>query len=117
NSMIKRGGPTLVARISDETGASPARIAAAFAAVRNSYALMGLNTEIEALDSKIAGKLQLDLFAAVQDLLLDRIVWFLRHVDLDRGLAGVIEHYHAGIATVAAALDGALTEAARTARA
>src|SRR5262249_38696819 len=117
NSMINRGGPTLVARISDETGASPARIAAAFAAVRNSYDLIGLNTEIEGLDNRIAGKLQLDLFAAVQDLLLDRIVWFLRNVDLGQGLAAVIDHYHAGIATVAASLDGALTEAARTARA
>src|SRR5262249_50164599 len=116
NSMINRGGPTLVVRIADETGATPDRIAAAFAAVRNSYGLIELNTEIEALDNKIAGKLQLDLFAAVQDLLLDRIVWFLRHVDLAQGLASVIDHYHAGIATVAAALDSALTEAARTAR-
>ena len=115
--MINRGGPTLVVRIADETGAAPARIAAAFAAVRNSYDLIGLNTEIEALDNRIPGKLQLDLFAAVQDLLLDRIVWFLRNVDLGQGLAAVIDHYQAGIATVAASLDGALTEAARAARA
>jgi len=117
NSMISRGGPTLVARIADETGASPARIAAAFAAVRNSYDLIGLNGGIEALDGRIAGKLQLELFAAVQDLLLDRIVWFLRHVDLDRGLAAVIEHYQSGIAAVAAALDDVLIDAARIARA
>jgi glutamate dehydrogenase len=116
NSMISRGGPTLVVRIADETGAPPARIAAAFAAVRNSYDLIGLNSEIEALDNRIPGKLQLDLFAAVQDLLLDRIVWFLRNADLAQGLAAVIDHYQAGIAAVAAALDGALTEAARAAR-
>jgi glutamate dehydrogenase len=117
NSMINRGGPTLVVRISDETGAPPSRIAAAFAAVRNSYDLIGLNTEIEALDNRIPGKLQLDLFAAVQDLLLDRIVWFLRNVDLAQGLAAVIDHYHSGIATVAGSLDGALTEAALASRA
>jgi glutamate dehydrogenase len=117
NSMINRGGPTLVVRIADETGAAPERIAAAFAAVRNSYDLIALNTEIEALDNRIAGKLQLDLFAVVQDLLLDRIVWFLRHVDLGRGLAAVIEHYQGGIATVAAALDRVLGEGARATRA
>ena len=117
NSMINRGGPTLVVRISDETGAPPARIAAAFAAVRNSYDLVGLNTEIEGLDNRIAGKLQLELFATVQDLLLDRIVWFLRNVDLAQGLASVIEHYHAGVTAVAAALDSVLTDTARTARA
>jgi len=117
NSMINRGGPTLVVRISDQTGATPARIAAAFAAVRNSYDLIGLNTEIEGLDNLVSGKLQLDLFAAVQDLLLDRIVWFLRNVDLGQGLAAVIEHYHAGIATVVGALDAVLTDAAKAAHA
>jgi glutamate dehydrogenase len=116
NSMINRGGPTLVVRIADETGAPPSRIAAAFAAVRNSYDLIGLNTDIEALDNRIPGKLQLDLFAAVQDLLLDRIVWFLRNVDLSQGLAAVIDHYHAGIAIVAAVLDSVLTEAAQNTR-
>ena len=109
NSMINRGGPTLVVRISDQTGATPARIAAAFAAVRNSYDLIGLNTEIEGLDNLISGKLQLDLFAAVQDLLLDRIVWFLRNVDLGQGLAAVIEHYQAGVVTVAGVLDGRIS--------
>ena len=116
NSMINRGGPTLVVRIADETGAPPARIAAAFAAVRNSYRLVELNTDIEALDNRIPGRLQLDLFAAVQDLILDRLVWFLRHVDLGRGLAAVIEHYHAGIAVVAAVLDGVLNETAQNVR-
>src|SRR5882757_1736566 len=117
NSMINRGGPTLVVRISDQTGATPARIAAAFAAVRNSYDLIALNTEIEGLDNLVSGTLQLDLFAAMQDLLLDRIVWFLRNVDLGQGRAAVIEHYHAGIATVVGVLDDVLTDAAKAAHA
>ena len=86
NSMINRGGATLIVRIADQTGASAASIAAAFAAVRNSYDLVALNGEIDALDNKISGKVQLDLYAAVQDLLLDRLVWFLRNVDLKQGL-------------------------------
>ena len=116
NSMINRGGPSLVVRIADQTGASAARIAAAFAAVRDSYGMPALNAEIDALDNKISGKLQLELYAAVQDLLLDRLVWFLRNVDLSKGLAGIVEHYRAGVAAVEAALGGALAEAA-TARA
>src|SRR5262249_513716 len=59
NSMINRGGPSLLVRIADQTGASPARIAAAFAAVRDSYGMTALNGEIDALDNKISGKLQL----------------------------------------------------------
>jgi glutamate dehydrogenase len=105
NSMINRGGPALVVRIADQTGASVDRIAAAFAAVRDSFGMTELNTAIEATDNKVPGAMQLGLFAAVQDLLLDRIVWFLRNVDLGRSLAGIVDHYRAGIAAVAAALD------------
>jgi glutamate dehydrogenase len=105
NSMINRGGPSLVVHIADQAGAPPARIAAAFAAVRDSYAMTALNTAIDALDATVPGKLQLELYAAVQDLLLDRLVWFLRNVDLTKGLADVVEHYRSGIEAVEAGLD------------
>ena len=79
--------------------------------------MTALNGEIDALDNKISGKLQLELYAAVQDLLLDRLVWFLRNVDLTQGLAAIVEHYRDGIAAVEAALDDALPEEAAAARA
>jgi glutamate dehydrogenase len=110
NSMINRGGPSLMVRIADQTGAAPAAIACAFAAVRDSYAMSALNSAIDALDNKVAGKVQLDLYAAVEELLLDRMVWFLRNVDLTKGLAAVVSHYENGIAAVATCLDGALSE-------
>jgi glutamate dehydrogenase len=116
NSMINRGGATLIVRIADQTGASPASIAAAFAAVRNSYDMIELNSEIDGLDNKLPGKIQLDLYAAVQDLLLDRLVWFLRNVDLKQGLETIVAHYRDGIAQVANALDGALSKPALAAR-
>jgi glutamate dehydrogenase len=117
--MINRGGPSLVVRIADQTGASAAAIAAAFAAARESYEMVALNSAIDGLDNKVPGKLQLELYAAVQDLLLDRLVWFLRNVDLTQGLAAIVEHYRAGIAGVESALGSALAAeaaAARTAR-
>jgi len=116
NSMINRGGATLIVRIADQTGASSSSIAAAFAAVRNSYDLIELNGGIDALDNKVSGKVQLDLYAAVQSLLLDRLVWFLRNVDLSQGLEKIIGHYRDGIAHVEKALDGALSEAAVSGR-
>jgi len=109
NSMINRGGPSLIVRIADQTGASPAAIASAFAAVRDSYEMTALNTTIDGLDNKISGKLQLELYAVVQNLLLDHIVWFLRNVDLAKGLADVVAHYRDGIAAVTAALDSVLS--------
>jgi glutamate dehydrogenase len=110
NSMINRGGPSLMVRIADQTGAAPAAIALAFTAVRDSYAMTALNTAIDGLDNRIPGKVQLDLYAAVQDLLLDRVIWFLRNVDLSKGLADIVGHYRDGIAAVAASLDHALSE-------
>src|SRR5207248_1758644 len=67
----------------------------------------------------IGGALQLELYTAVQDLLIDRLIWFLRNVDLTRGLADVVEHYRAGIRSIEAALADVLTpevKAAQTAR-
>ena len=120
NSLINRGGPSLVVRIADQTGAAASEIAKAFAAARDSYDLPALNEEINALDGKVKGGVQLSLYEAVQNLLLDRLVWFLRNVDLTKGLANVVEHYRKGIAELSEALDVSLppeAAAARTARA
>ncbi len=110
NSMINRGGASVVVRIMDQTGAGPAAIAKAFAAVRDSYEMTALNTAIDELDNRLPGKVQLGLYAAVQDLLLDRMVWFLRNADLSRGLAETVSHYRDGVAAVAACLDAVLPE-------
>jgi glutamate dehydrogenase len=116
NSMINRGGPPVVVRIADQTGASVDRIAAAFAAVRDSFRLTALNTSIEALDNKISGTVQLGLFTAVQNLLLDRMVWFLRNMDMRQGLAGIVDHYRAMIAAVSGGLDRYLPPEAKRLR-
>ena len=116
NSMINRGGPSLIVRIADQTGAAPVAIASAFAATRDSYELTALNAAIDDLDNKVSGKLQLDLYIEVQNLLLDRLVWFLRAVDFSQGLAEVVTHYRDGIAAVSAALDKSLSPDLRTAR-
>jgi glutamate dehydrogenase len=120
NSMINRGGASLIARMTDETGASPEKIAKAFAAVRDSYDMVALNGDIDALDNKVSGALQLELYGAVQNLLLDRLVWFLRNIDLEKGLDETVNRFGKGIAEVEATLERALTEegaAARSARA
>jgi glutamate dehydrogenase len=117
NSIINRGGPAFAIRIEDQTGAPAARIAQAFAAVRDSYGMTALNAEIDALDNRIPERAQRDLYGSVQDLLHDRLVWFLRNVDLSRGLADIVAHYGRGIAAVEASLAAALTGEAAAARA
>ncbi len=56
NSIINRGGPSLIVRIADQTGATSTAIAQAFAAVRDSYSMTAFNTDIDALDNKVRGR-------------------------------------------------------------
>jgi glutamate dehydrogenase len=63
------------------------------------------------------GQLQLGLYAAIQDLLLSRMVWFVRNVDFSAGLDAVISRFRPGISQVAAGLDETLPEHLLVARA
>ncbi len=67
NALINQGGPTCLARISDQTGADVAAIARAFVAVRDIYGLPRINAAIDALDNKVDGEVQLGLYRAIQD--------------------------------------------------
>jgi glutamate dehydrogenase len=106
NSLINRGGPTLLVAVRDRTGTTVADLTRAYAATRDSFALQELHAEIEALDAKIPGQLQLELFTIVQDVLVDRLGWFIRNLDPTAGLAGIIDHVRAGLVELSGALDG-----------
>ncbi|QFS97088.1 NAD-specific glutamate dehydrogenase [Labrenzia sp. THAF191b] len=110
NSMINRGGATFITRLRDQTDATATEIAQGFVAVRNSYDLTDLNTEIDQLDTKIDGALQLELYSEIQSLLLERVVWFKRNVSFDKGLFAVVERFRAGIAALRDRLEAVLPE-------
>ncbi|MBS7545362.1 NAD-glutamate dehydrogenase [Ancylobacter oerskovii] len=110
NAMINHGGPAFLSRLIDATGADVGSLAKAFAVVRDGFDLGALNAAIDALDGRTTGAVQLDLYAAVQDLLLDRTVWFLRNVDLRHSLDQLVAHYAAGVPPVVEALKGTVRE-------
>jgi glutamate dehydrogenase len=110
NAMINRGGPTCIGRLIDETDADVSTIAMAFVAVEESYGLERLNDDIDALDSKVDGQVQLGLYAAIQDLLLSRMVWYVRNVDFKGGLDAVISRFGPSIREIAAGLDNVLPQ-------
>ncbi|MBP29488.1 NAD-glutamate dehydrogenase [Methylobacterium sp.] len=115
NIIVNRGGPSLVTRLVDGTGADAAIIAKAYAMTRDAFGLMELNLAIDGLAGRVSGREQLDLYAEVQDLLLNRIVWFIRNLDLSGGLAPMVARYRDGIAAVEAALPEVLGDEARAA--
>ena len=108
NAVINRGGPACVVRLIDETGADVPTIVMAFVAVDESYGLKRLNDAIDALDNKIDGQLQLGFYAAVQDLLHSRVVWYVRNVDFGARLEAVISRFSPCIREIAAGLDKTL---------
>jgi len=108
NIIVNRGGPSLVARLVDETGADAATIAKAYAVTRDAFGLMELNLAIDKLAGAVPGRAQLDLYADVQDLLTGRIVWFIRNLDLSGSVAPMVARYREGIAAVMAALPDIL---------
>jgi glutamate dehydrogenase len=105
NAIVNRAGPSVVSRLIDETGTDAATIAAAYAAVRDSFSLITLNAAIDALDGSVSGQIQLGLYASLQDLLLGRMVWFIRNADLAAAsLATTVARFQPGIAELGATL-------------
>jgi glutamate dehydrogenase len=107
NSMINHGGATYLIRMSDWTGAEVGEVARAYVALRDSIGLRALQEEIDALDNRISGALQLDLYRVMQDLLHTLTSWFLRNVDFAEGVGPVIARLSQSIAE----LEGALLDA------
>jgi glutamate dehydrogenase len=110
NSMINRGGPTYLVRIAEQTGAAIADIARAYVAVRDSFGLQALHAEIDALDNRLSGAVQLELYRALQDLLLSRTAWFLRNVRFTKGVGPVVADYAASFAELEKTLPDVLPQ-------
>ena len=114
NAMINRGGPAFVSELTAATSASAGEVALAFAAVRDAYGLSGLNAEIDALDGRVPGAVQLALYAQVEALLRQEALWFLRNGSVTEGLAGLVARHGEGVRQLAAA-EGLLPEDQRRA--
>ncbi len=114
NSMINRGGPTLLARVNDRTGASVATMARAYAAARAAFNLRELHDEIDKLDAKISGDLQLELYATVQERVVSQTVWFVRYGDFSEGVAPIAERYGKAVKTLSAKLEDIVPDFLRT---
>ncbi len=100
NSMINRGGPTLISRVENRTGADIATTAKAFVMVRDAFDLQAINGEIDALDTKIDGQLQLELYNIVRGRVLSLTVWFARYGDFSKGLQAEVDTYRSAVETL-----------------
>jgi glutamate dehydrogenase len=109
NAMINRGGPAMSVRLADETGRGVADVAYAFLAACSIFQLAEFWREIDDLDGKIPGWRQLDLYARVQDFLLDQSAGFLRQ-GMVGDLASAIITHRSGVVELAAAIQNCATK-------
>ena len=79
---------------------------------RDSFGFIELHGEIDALDNKIPSAVQLELYLAVQNLVRQQTVWFLRNVSVNGDLAQYVGHYRDGLQAIEKAFDKVLPEAA-----
>ena len=79
NDVVNRGGPTFVHELQAHTGRSAAEIARAYRIAREAFALPPLWAEIEALDNKVDGRVQLDLYQMVSRLIYVTSGWYLKN--------------------------------------
>jgi len=87
NDMINRGGPSFVTRLHEATGCETREVVRAFAIVRDGFALPALYAEIDALDNRIDGQVQLDLYTSVGRVLFEAVAWDLKNSTGDKALA------------------------------
>ncbi len=86
NDLIDRGGPSFVTRLQDATGRSAGEIVRAFTVVRDGFGLPVVYRQIDALDNKIDGQVQLDLYAGVGRMAHAATAWHLRNGDATASL-------------------------------
>ncbi|MGB3833421.1 MAG: NAD-glutamate dehydrogenase [Mesorhizobium sp.] len=79
NDLVNRGGPSFVNRLEEATGRSAADVVRTFALVRDGFNLPSLYAEIDALDNRIDGQLQLDLYQMVSRLIFVTAGWYLKN--------------------------------------
>ncbi len=108
NAVVNRGGPAMAVRLAAETQRPISEVAQAFMAAREVFDLARLWQRIDALDGKVGGEAQLDLYQATRDLLNAQTRWFLGRGAATGDLAATIERHKAGLAALADALESVL---------
>jgi glutamate dehydrogenase len=106
--MINRCGPAMAVRLADESGLTPSDVAAAFIVGTTVLQLPDLWHAIDQLDGKMPGQAQLDIYAHVQDVLIDQVAQQLRH-DTGADLAATIAAQRAGADELATSLNACAT--------
>ncbi len=98
NSLVNRVGATFVHNLEELTAAGPADIARAYVVARDAFDLRPIWRSIEALDNKVAAKLQTEMIGEVTMLAARMAQWFLENLSKPISIADATSQYTTGIA-------------------
>jgi len=112
-SMVNRMGPFFVLRAEEETGASVAQVARAYAIVREVFAVRRLWREIEGLDHKVEARVQYDSIFEIGRMVRRAVYWFLQNYPNELDIEPLVMRFRAGAAELLAALPQVLSPRSR----
>jgi glutamate dehydrogenase len=103
NDAVNRGGPSFVSRLQDMTGCTPGEIVSAYAVVRDGFELPAIYAQVDALDNKVSGEVQLSFYRQIGRLVQSGTAWQLRN-----GADGAIAERVAALRAARKVLEPAL---------
>ena len=106
NQAINRGGVSLISRFEDATGMLPSGIVKAYAAVRDAFGFRAMYDAVDALDNKLPGARQLEIYEDIGESLRLAIGQFIKNGDGQLALGKAIDNLN----EAASALEPALLQ-------
>jgi glutamate dehydrogenase len=115
NQLVDRAGMTFAFRLGEETGATAATLARAYAVAREVYRLPELWARIEALDNRVSAHTQLEMLSEGRRLVERAARWLIRARQRPIDIAATVAQFTPGAAMLARSLPELLDEGDRTA--
>ena len=115
NQLVDRAGTTFVFRLSEETGASPALLARAYAAAREVLDMPSFWFAVETLDNQIEAQTQLNMLVEGRRLVERATRWLVTANPDQIDIARTIGYFEEGAGMLRAALPDILDGTDRTA--
>jgi glutamate dehydrogenase len=113
NGVVDRAGITFVFRLQEDTGATSADIARAYAVASDVFDMRRLWADVEALDLEVDATVQIEMLLEARRLVERATRWLLRSRPRPLDIAAEIDRFAAGAASVGEALPGVLVPAER----
>ena len=108
NQMVDRAGTTFAFRLGEETGASPAALARAYAAAREIFDMRAFWDELEGLDNEVDAQVALSMLIDGRRLVERASRWLVSSGGGSIDIASTIERFHDAAQMLAGALPGLL---------